>query len=157
MKNLTKHIFVFLFSALFIWNGAGANYVIFHCFNCHAEQMEEQSYGCCDEKSCSQSSATNTHCDEENDLNSHNNPFTKDLNFNHGHHNGHCVYVIEYKLDIQKNISGVFIPSIELFKSDLFSLFILSKNENEFNYYTSFVPPSRSINTFLSALCVFLI
>ncbi len=156
MKNSIKHIFIFLFSALFVWIGSGGNYVTYHCFNCQVEAMEEQLHNC-DEKSCQHSVETNTHCHGENDLNSHN-PFANDQNSNHGHKNGHCVYVVEYKLDIQKNVSEIFIPSVDLFQSDLFSLFIPDKNENKsVHYYTSFIPPRCSTNTFLSTLCVFLI
>jgi len=153
MKKLTKHIFIFLFSVLFVWNGAGANYVVFHCFNCQKEQVEEHTHGCCDEKSCSDAAATDdARCCGEN-----HHPFSKDLNTNHGHHNGHCVYIIEYKSDIQNNVSEISIPSIELLKSDLFSLFIPYKNENKSSFHTLFVPPPRSINTLLSTICVFLI
>ena len=155
MKSLIKHIFIFLFSVLFIWIGSGGYYMTYHCFNCQTERIEEQSHGCCDEKSCSHSSITN--CCEENDLNSHDSPFAKELNPNHTHRNGHCVYIFEYKIDIQNNISEISIPSIILFKSDLFSLFVPPKNENKSDYYTSFVPTRRSTNTFLSTLCVFLI
>ena len=158
MKNLAKHIFVFLFSVLFIWVGAGGNYVIFHCFNCQVERMEEHSHSCCsDEKTCSDSHAmADAHYCGENDLNSHN-PFAKNQNSSHNHRDGHCVYVIEYKLDIQKSVCEISIPSIDLFKSELFSLFIPQKSEDNSNRYTSFILPRRSTSTFLSEICVFLI
>jgi hypothetical protein len=158
MKNLAKHIFISLFSVLFIWIGAGGNYVTFHCFNCKTERIEKQAHSCCsDEKTCSDSPATaDTHCCGENELDSHN-PFTKNQNTTHSHRDGHCVYVIEYKLDIEKNVYKISIPSFDLFKSDLFSLFIPQKSENNSNRYTSFIPPRRSTNTFLSEICVFLI
>ena len=157
MKHLTKHIFALLLSVLFIWIGSGGSYVIFHCFSCQIERIEHHSHGCCDEGSYSCSSVTNVHCYEENDLNAHSNPFAKDLNSNHTHRDGHCVYVIEYKIDIPNSVSEISIPSIDLFQSDLFSLFISPKNETKSDYYTSFVLPRRSTNTLLSALCVFLI
>ena len=160
MKNLAKHIFVYLFSVLFIWVGAGGNYVIFHSLNCQVERMEKHSHSCCSGgKTCSNSSAAadaHSHYCEENDVNSHN-PFAENQNTHHGHRDGHCVYVIEYKFDIQKSTCEISIPSIDLFKSDLFSLFIPKKSEDNFNRYTSFILPPRSANAFLSEICVFLI
>ena len=159
MKNTTKHIFALLLSVLFIWNGSGVNYVVFNCIRCQTEKAVEQSHGGCNETCCSTHShavETNTHCCEEDGLYSPN-PFTKDLNSNHTHRDGHCVYVVEYKIDIQNNASEISIPSIKLISLDLFLPFVCLKNENKSDYCTSFIPPRYSTNIVLSTLCVFLI
>jgi len=157
MKNITKHIFVFLFSVLFIWNGTGVNYVVFNCFNCQVKEKVEQSHGCCEGTSCSaySSEITTSYC-EENNL-CFPNPFPKDLNSNHAHRNGHCVYIVEYKMDIQSYVSEISVPSIKLISLDLFLPFVFPTNESKVDYYTSFIPPRYSTNTVLSILCVFLI
>lgn len=159
MKNTAKHIFALLLSVLFIWNGLGANYVVFNCLGCQSEKVEEQSHGCCDKTCCSAHSHFSgsgiSHC-EENSLYSPNH-FLKNLNSNHAHNDGNCVYIVEHKIDIQNNSSEISVPSIKLFDSDLFLPFICLKNESKSDFYTSFVPIRHSTNTVLSTLCVFLI
>ncbi len=154
MKNTSKYIFTLLLSVLFIWNGAGANYVVFHCFGCQAEKEIEQSHGCCSKTCCSTHSpaVAGVHCCEKRDLH-----FPSPLTKNHAHRDGHCVYVVEYKIDIQNDVSEISVPSIKLFDSDLFLSFVCPKNTSKSAFYTAFVPPRYSINTFLSTLCVFLI
>lgn len=162
MRNRAKYILSFLLSFLFIWMGSGANYAVYHCLDCHSQkniQIDSHSHDACcaDEQQCCSHSNTSHNCHGDEDENLKKSVTGNREASGHHHHGDHCIYVIKYTLDLQKSFSEISIPSVKLFKSDLFSLFIPQEEENNSNNYTSFIPIRYSTNTFLSTLCVFII